>query len=263
MAIDPLAPSRVVPLEGGINFRDLGGYETADGEQVRWRKLFRCGHLADLSAADIRVLEQLGISQVHDFRRQDEQAGTPSQPLAAATINDYDMSLGSLVRFWELLRAGQLSGSRAHELVVDSYHNGAGEVAPHYRRLFQALLDNRDQATLFHCAAGKDRTGLAAALILSALGVSRQQVVEDYLLTRDHFDAEALIVKVEGHLRRAGVSEWERGWLEPYCSVHEDNIEAFFDGISRRYGTLDHYLRTELGLEEAQRQQLREAYLER
>ncbi len=263
MAMHPEVPSRVVPLQGGINFRDLGGYETLDGERVRWRKLFRCGHLADLSAADIRSLQQLGISQVHDFRRLDEQAGTPSQPLQATFINDYDMSLGSLVRFWELLHAGQLTGSRAHQLVVESYHNGPAEVAPHYRRLFQSLLDNREQATLFHCAAGKDRTGLAAALILSALGVSRQQVVEDYLLTRDHFDVDTLIAKVEGHLRHAGVSDWERGWLEPFCSVHEDNIEAFFDGISRRYGSLDHYLSAALGLEEVQRRQLREAYLER
>ena len=257
------APSRVVPLDGGINFRDLGGYETTTGEKVRWRKLFRCGHLADLSEADIRVLQQLGISQVHDFRRLDEQDSNPSQPLQAIFINDYDMTLGSLARFWELLHAGQMSGNRAHELVVDGYRNGIDEVAPHYRRLFQALLDNCERSTLFHCSAGKDRTGLAAALILSALGVSREQVIEDYLLTREHFDVDALIAKVEGHLRRAAVSDWEREWLLPFCSVHEDNIEAFFDGISRLYGSVDNYLGSALGVDEEQRRLLREAYLER
>lgn len=257
-------PSRVVPLEGGVNFRDLGGYQTQDGQQVRWRKLFRCGHLNSLTDNDVEALADLGVSQIHDFRRFEEQTNTPSRSFAPhpiETINDYNMAIGSLEPFWQVLRAGEMSNAQAHKIVVEGYRAGVEEVVPHYRRLFAALLANGEQATVFHCAAGKDRTGLAAALILLALGVSRQQVIDDYLLTREHFDVDSLIEKVEGHLRRAEIKTWQRSWLKPFCTVHPDNILVFLDEVDKRYGGVESYLRDAIGLQEPQLERLRLHYL--
>lgn len=262
MSNDLHQPSRVVPLEGGVNFRDLGGYLTEDQRSVSWRKIFRCGHLGELTEKDLDSLEQLNITHVHDFRREEEQKRTPSQPVRATVYNDYEMHVGSMSKFWEYMSSEKLTAESAHELVVGSYRNCVDDVAPHYTRLFASLLSPETGASVFHCSAGKDRTGIAAALILSALGVDRDTIVDDYLLTLEHFDSERLMNIVEQHLRDADVAHWERSWLVPYCSVHRDNIEAFFEGVESRYSSVDNYLATALGINAEQRQRLQSLYLE-
>lgn len=255
-------PDRVIALHGGINFRDLGGYTSNDGRQVRWKKIFRSGHLANLSSADLDTLESLALTEVHDFRRREEQQRNPSQPVRAQTTADYEMFVGSMSKFWEFLTNGGLNAESAHELVRGSYRDCIDDVAPAYARLFESLIRNADNATLFHCAAGKDRTGMAAALILSALDVDREVIVQDYLLTLEHFDNENLLNIVEQHLRDAQVPHWERSWLVPYVSVHEDNIRFFFDSIERRYGHVQEYLRAALKLDNSQLNDFQAAYLE-
>ncbi|GAA5317840.1 MAG: tyrosine-protein phosphatase [Candidatus Pelagadaptatus aseana] len=255
-------PNRVLPLDGGINFRDLGGYRNRHGKTVKWKKLFRSGHLSNLSDQDIDQLEQLSLTRIHDFRRADEQQRAPSKPVRAEITNDYEMFVGSMSKFWEFLDNGGLNAESAHELVRGSYRDCIDDVAPAYRRLFLSLLDNADNASLFHCAAGKDRTGIAAALILSALEVDRDTIVQDYLLTLEHYDSERLLGVVEEHLRNANVSHWERSWLMPYVSVHQDNIEFFFDATEKQYGSVEDYLSDALDLDQWQLQDLQAAYLE-
>ena len=239
--------SRIVPLDGGINFRDLGGYVSRDGRHVKWGKLFRCGHLAELSDEDLVSLRALGIHRVHDFRREEEQRRMPSREFSAQTTADYQISIGSMSRFWDILLAGKLTALSSHELVVNSYRDCIEEVIPAYTRFMRGILDNDRGGSLFHCAAGKDRTGMAAALILGALDVPRETIVEDYLLTLEHFDSENLLRLVEQHLRDADVEHWQRDWLTPYCSVHRDNIEAFLDALDRNYGSIGNYLQSALG----------------
>ncbi|MAZ89131.1 MAG: hypothetical protein CL693_16000 [Cellvibrionaceae bacterium] len=255
-------PTRVVPLEGGVNFRDLGGYVNERDQQVQWRKIFRCGHLGDLTATDLDALEHLNVTHVHDFRRSEEQERTPSQPIRATVYNDYEMFVGSMSKFWDYMSSDRLTAESAHDLVVGSYRGCVDDVAPHYARLFDSLLSPETGASVFHCSAGKDRTGMAAALILSALDVDRSTVIDDYLLTQQHFDSERLMNIVEQHLRDAKVEHWERSWLVPYCGVHRDNIEAFFDGVESRYGSVDDYLLKALKLDGERRNQLRQLYLE-
>ena len=243
--------TRVVALDGGINFRDLGGYQSRDGRHVKWGRLFRCGHLADLSDGDLSALQLMGVSKVHDFRRREEQARTPSRDIAADTIADYQVSIGSMSRFWDVLSAGKLTALSSHELVVNSYRECCEEIVPAYKRFMRAILDNARSASMFHCAAGKDRTGIAAALILTTLDVPRETIIEDYLLTLDHFDSEKLLLIVEQHLRDADVDHWQRDWLVPYCSVHRDNIESFLKALDQRYGSVENYLHRALGFSPA------------
>ena len=195
------SPSRVLSLDGGINFRDLGGYRSRDGRHVKWGKLFRCGHLANLSDEDLVTLRALGINRVHDFRREEEQHRMPSRHFFAHSSADYQISIGSMSRFWDILLAGKLTALSSHELVVNSYRDCIEEVIPAYTRFMRGILDNDRGGSLFHCAAGKDRTGMAAALILGALDVPRETIVEDYLLTLEHFDSDNLLRLVEQHLR--------------------------------------------------------------
>lgn len=254
-------PTRGIPLEGGINFRDMGGYPTHGPGRVRWRKLFRCGHLAKLTRSDKALLKEMGIAQIHDFRREEEQQGNPTPSLGIEVFGHYQMSMGSLSRFWELIEAGSLTGPKAHDIIVSAYGECCDEVALPYRRFFYHLRQN-SQGSLFHCTAGKDRTGLAAALLLSALDVPREVIVEDYLLTRTYLDTENTLRIVERFLYDSGVEYWERAWLEPYCGVHRDNIEAFFDGVESRYGSVASYLDQALGLDAEGVSQLKDLFLE-
>ena len=103
---------------------------------------------------------------------------------------------------------------------------------------------------------------MAAALILSALGVSRADIIDDYLLTKEHFDHHRLMEIVEQHLIDAKVERWQRSWLIPYCTVHEENILAFFDAIEERYGDVGTYLTDALQLSDEDILALRQAYLQ-
>lgn len=254
--------SRIVSLDGGINFRDIGGYRNRQGRTVKWRKIMRCGHLARLSDSDLDRLEAIGVSKIHDFRRKEEQAQSPSREVRAEFIDDYQISIGDISRFWEFLFGGELTADSSHQLVVNSYRSCIDVVIPAFSRFMRHIVDNSDNASVFHCSAGKDRTGMAAALILSALDVPRQTIVDDYMLTLDHYDSDALIEIVEGHLRDAKVESWDRDWLIPYCSVHQDNIVAFLDAIDERYGDVHTYLTSALGLSAADLDKMHSCYLD-
>lgn len=257
-----LAETRIIPLDGGINFRDIGGYLNRQGRQVKWRKIMRCGHLANLSSADLDALEAIGINQVHDFRRVEEQAQNPSCAVRAQIFDDYQISIGDISRFWEFLFEGELSAESSHQLVVNSYRSCIQTVIPAFSRFMRHIVDNADNASVFHCSAGKDRTGMAAALILAALDVPRETIIEDYMLTLKHYDSSRLIDIVEGHLRDANVEQWDRAWLIPYCSVHRDNIVAFLDAIDAEYGDIKGYLITALGLSEQDIAKMQESFLQ-
>ena len=115
---------------------------------------------------------------------------------------------------------------------------------------------------MFHCAAGKDRTGMAAALILSALDVPRATIIEDYLLTEKYLDSENLMTIIEKHLTDANIEYWERDWLLPYCNVSIENIEAFFNAIDSRFGNVEHYFDRALKFGKTDRESIRELFLE-
>ena len=254
--------SRQVPLEGGINFRDLGGYRNAQGKTVKWRQLMRCGHLAQLTEADLELLGKIGVDKVHDFRRTEEQQQSPSQSVPAMFIDDYQISIGDISRFWEFLKDGKLTDQSSHELVVNSYRKCVETVIPAYSRFMRELVDSKQGAHIFHCSAGKDRTGMAAALILGALDVPRETIIADYLLTLEYYNSDKLMDIIEGHLRDADVENWQRSWLKPYSSVHADNIIAFLDAIDQGYGSLQNYLVNALGLSMRDLQTLQARYLQ-
>jgi len=254
--------SRVVLLDGGVNFRDLGGYQNQDGRRVKWRKILRCGHLANLSEKDLDTLEKIGVSKIHDFRRKEEQQQSPSAAIRAEFIEDYQISIGDISRFWEFLFEGELTAESSHELVVNSYRSCIKVVIPAFSRFMRQIIENTENASVFHCSAGKDRTGMAAALILSALDVPRETIIEDYLLTRKYYDSSKLVDIIEGHLRDAKVKNWEREWLMPYVSVHEDNIAAFLDAIDQHYGSMKNYLISGLNLSEVDLQLMKQQFLD-
>ena len=172
---------RLLPLEGGRNFRDLGGYRSSDGHQVRWGRIYRSGVMSGLTNGDLDYLHQLGVSVICDLRSPQERASEPSPYLktggAKVIAFDYDMnaSLASL--------QGLTTREQAIDAFVKAYVGFIDMLTPHYTDLFAHLVAG-DAPLAMNCSAGKDRTGMGSALVLSVLGVPRESVVADYALTQ-------------------------------------------------------------------------------
>jgi protein-tyrosine phosphatase len=175
----PGAPgNRWVAFEQCTNFRDLGGYPTGDGRQTRWELVFRSGLLHQLSEADLVSFGRLGIRAVFDLRSIGERQAGPSPVKSVHLPLAEDMATYELMGIFTVSDAHQAEHA-VLELYMATLHRRAAILGD----LFRRLSEPANLPAVFHCTAGKDRTGLAAALLLSALGADRETVVEDYALT--------------------------------------------------------------------------------
>ncbi len=247
--------SRVLPLQGGRNFRDLGGYRSADGRSVKWRVLFRSGSMTGLTANDYAYLEKLGIRVVCDLRDNRERIAEPVQWPAAAAPQV--LSSDYLLDQRAMLPAGppvQWTAEAARASLAAQYPRLLAQFNGQYRRMFAELLAGHAPLA-FNCSAGKDRTGIAAALLLTALGVPRATVIEDYLLTNQTLDT--------GSLAKSGaISQLPAPAIKAMLAADPSYIAAAFAVIDAHVDGADGYLRDELGLGAADIAHLRGLYLE-
>lgn len=249
-AITPLEPlaRRVVRLEGASNFRDLGGYLGHHGRRLHWGRLYRSAHLGALTDSDRRRVAQLGITHVLDFRGRAERATTPNRLPGVA---EHSLAIEPTVvqRMDTLVAAGRrLDAAMVGELMRDLYRGLVRQQAARFAELFEHLLA-ADSPLVFHCTAGKDRTGIAAALVLFALGVPRDVVRNDYLLTNELFEpppmphndtppeALAVLWRVQDAFLDAAlqVIDTEHGGIHPYLRHHLGLSEAALDALAARY----------------------------
>lgn len=189
---------RVIQLEGGCNLRDLGGYQAADGRRVRSGMLYRSGVLAYLTDRDRQQLSVLNVQVICDLRRIEEREHEPTLWPEGAEILawDDDESGGKNERSWNQARDGE----QCRDIMLNLYRTMPKWLHLRLRGVFESLAGGR-VPLLFHCAAGKDRTGLTAALILHMIGVPRETIVQDYLLTNEAVDLE----QFTSRYRRAGL----------------------------------------------------------
>lgn len=243
---------RLVPLTGAMNFRDVGGYETEDGRFVRWGKIYRSAALSGLTPDDLAKIEALDIDYVYDLRSVGERRDEPTRwPETGATLvsHDYELDISAfMTAFAEGPSAEKVRAAMTafYPAVVDSHKI-------QFRAVFTELLEGDDGAILYHCSAGKDRTGVQTALILSALGVPREVVIEDFLLSNQHH-------KMSGD--SGPMAGMPPEVLEVLGGVERPYLEAFFAEIDRRYGGVEGYLAAELGVGAADIQRLRALYTE-
>lgn len=171
---------RLLPLEGAFNLRDMGGYAAAGGRRVRWRTLFRADGLHRLTEADRDLVRGLGLHTVIDLRTDSEVAnGRFPDDLVAMW---HHLSVVDVLWDPEHAPAGQEAFAA---FLYERYREMLASGGPHFGEAIRRLAARGAVPALFHCAAGKDRTGLLAALVLSGLGVSDDDVVADYALSRD------------------------------------------------------------------------------
>jgi protein-tyrosine phosphatase len=240
--------ARILALEGAHNFRDLGGYRTAQGRTVRRGRVFRSGSITDLTAAEEEYLARLGIRVVCDFRSTGERRGRsiswPSSAPVEFWWRDYRTSFGNLV---EMLSHPTASPEDTRNLMIANYRELPYEQADSYRELFSRIARN-ELPILFHCAVGKDRTGIAAALLLTALDVPRQTVLEDYLVTERFFEQARRMVLSDPTTRHFTVVD--EGIWEPLLRADQAYLEAMFETVEQRHGSTAAYLREVLQVDD-------------
>lgn len=258
-----IVAQRNVSLEGSVNFRDLGGYRTENGRRVRWGRLFRSGHMSGLSMQALESLAALNLSTVCDFRLIEERAKENAALPAGVRIESVEIPPGvkDPQYFHRIFRE-----TNDPQDVVDAVHevvrSMVDESAPRYRRLFEVLLESHEQNVLINCSAGKERTGVAAALILTALGVPRETIYYDFMLSRDYFPAEREIPRVLAKYEVGASGELARNLVMPLLETRESYLAAAFDLIDERYGDGLQFLSAQYGIGTAELERLRAEFTE-
>ena len=245
---------RHLALEGAPNFRDLGGYATADGHTVKWGTFYRSDNLAHLTDADLEKVSALGLKLVCDFRSEPEKADESDRlpavnppAVAAFPIGAESFMVKDLRK---RISSGDLDGLDLRAMMIEGNRQFATRFAPNYAAMFERITQPENLPALVHCTAGKDRAGFASAMILSVLGVPRETVMEDYLLT-NHYTAAA----TEKRLRMIKVFSLFRAdtdALRPLFRVEPAYLDAAFEAIEKEYGDFDTYRRNALGLDDAE-----------
>lgn len=258
---------RLLPLQGGRNFRDLGGYRSADGRQVRWGRLYRSGVMSGLTEADMGYLSALGVKVICDLRSNQERTHEPSPfikaggPVVAAT--DYDMISSSAL--------SGLAQVTTREAAIDAfaaaYVQFTEVLTPQYTDMF-ARLKRGDAPLAFNCSAGKDRTGVAAALILSVLDVPRETILADYGLTQV-YTPPSMYMKQASQAKSAGFSQAQ---AEAFMRMPREVVEVMLGSdpavlrkalatIDAKYGGPVALVKARFGVSDADVVALRRAYL--
>jgi len=255
---------RKLPFTGAHNFRDLGGYKTEDGRALKWGKIYRSDDLHLLTDEDLKYLSRLNIKSVVDFRSDEERESEPdrlnpgmTQVLLPIKFQPEELDDETLKNLMKNLTFGTLDSSnllRDFNIVI------VKDFATEYKKFFRHVIENNAEPIVFHCTAGKDRAGFASAMILTVLGVPREKVIEDYLLTntyvKDHVDSEMLEIELKTFFRA------DTDNLRKINLVEERYIQAAFDTIDSEWGGMDNYISGALGLSEEDILKLKDFYLE-
>jgi len=256
-----LVGERRLGMQGTPNFRDFGGYTTADGRTVRWGSLYRSGHLAALSDPDVELLATLELDLVCDFRRLEEQESDPSRlpGKRPPRIASLPIVPGSNSRFFEEAEGHPGDRQAMFDFMLQINRDFASAQRATYAAMFREILAHDDARFLVHCAAGKDRTGFAAAIILLALGVPRAAVMRDYMLTARYFTPDR---EVERLKQKYAMHHMDSDAVLPMLEVHEAYLEGALAVIDEEFPSVEHYLEEALGVGPAERDELRRRYLE-
>ena len=243
---------RHYPFEGCFNFRDIGGYLNQDGKRVKKGLYFRTGRQDRMTENDLAQLSDLKILTQIDLRKPDEvldQGKGPLESLGANYINIAVIPEGGSDQLSKLVGDTGISGKR---------YLGYLEFGPtSWLRLFGILANEENLPVVLHCTAGKDRTGVSTAFLLSVLGVSRAVIEADYLLTNLDTERQADFIE-----RTVGYPEgYDRESMISAAGVPKDAMKDFLDGVESKWGSVIEYL-TKIGVTQAQMDSVRNNFLE-
>ena len=247
-------PDRLIDLDGTFNMRDLGGYETTDGRSVKWGKLFRSDDLYSLTEEDQNQMEDLGINLIIDYRNLDERTERPSKkikasktyvlepkdPVAAIASEEINSSENTVKKLLLEEAEGRLNNN--DDLLMESMLRYVNDEHSQniYSRMLRLTGSNLDNGTLQHCHGGKDRTGYGSALLLLLLGVDKEEVVRDYLLTAEYNKERNAkrIAEYESYTSNQNVLRY----LKNVIGIKEKTIRTAMAEMTKKSGSPINYL---------------------
>ena len=260
---------RVITMDGLTNFRDLGGYLTADGKRTKWGKLLRSAAHDSISDRDAALLQKMGVKTVLDYRTTPEVADHADREIEGVVYkrlspmenpnatNTLDVNQSRNMKSAEDVIA-MMSGIN-QMLAGDAYCNSV------YREMMNIVMDTAQVPFVQHCTSGKDRVGAGSATILLALGVPRETILADYLLSNENqLSASKLGTGAASAASQAGM-EITPEMLQMFAlltKVHKEYLEAFFATIDAKFGGTEGYLKQGLGLTDEDLARVKELYLE-
>lgn len=235
---------RFIQMDGGRNFRDVGGYRTADGHTVKRGVMYRSGSLGSLTPQGRKTLSGLHIASIVDLRSTDERSHD-SNDLAAEFgqgywTREYGMSHGDMGKVFSSSGAPTAESMKA--MMSHVYRTLPKEQAPSYREMFARLAAAKEPLVV-NCTAGKDRTGIATALVLTALGVPYETVKQDFLLSNNAPGMNTLTSALPGPLAKLPPEV-----LKPLTGVEPEYLDTAFAQIKQDYGSVENYLQKELAV---------------
>ena len=250
---------RKLSMDGSYNTRELGGYKTTDGKSVKFGVLFRSDKLSDISLEDQKYLKNLGIQRIVDFRSKAEKTEDPDKIPDGMTYIEMPIEVDGAMRTKiEAILKGEINRN-----VKDFLIEANEEFIKNYSHIYSKFLKDlakEQKPTMFHCTAGKDRAGFAAAITLIAIGVSKEDAINDYMKTNEYTAEriDEMISKIE----LMSLYQTDGELLRTLLGVEREYLEAAFKAAENEYGSIENYIRSGLNISEKEIQQLRSFLLE-
>jgi len=243
-----IASERLIPMENTSNFRDLGGIPTEDGRVLKWGKIFRSGKLSKLSKRDLDYFNTLGINTVVDFRDdvevEKDKTLTPNNrevKIIRTPIGDRSGNMQSQLR--KQIKSANQDDFDSEKFVADVMRQFIDSFAYQYQPFLEIVAETKNTPILFHCTAGKDRTGLGTALILGMLGVEREVIFNDFMMSNYYRNKD-----INKTLRKTSLVAKQR-ITQPLVEVKKSYIISAFEAIDDKYGSLEYFFEKEYGFD--------------
>ncbi|MBW2939165.1 tyrosine-protein phosphatase [Zhongshania aquimaris] len=255
---------RKLDFDGMYNFRDLGGYRTTDNRQLKWGQVYRADKLSSLTSEDQQFIVRLGIRQVSDFRSEEERIESPHKLPASTGITVKELPItvdaAQIEHITARLQEENVTADDMAHFLIEANREMVERFTPTYREWLQNLLDESSYPQVFHCTAGKDRTGLGAALLMSILGVPYDTILEDYLSTNT-FTAER-VEHIVHYVHEKTMHQVNQDVIRTLFTVQEQYLGEAFKAITEEYGDVDNYIETALGFGQTERLAIQALLLE-
>lgn len=277
LSVSALA-QQFLPVKSIVNARDLGGYTVNDGRVVRDGVLIRAAHLADASDKDVQYLSNIPVSKVIDFRKTEEKRGKEDVRIpgseyivlpidasgnASAGASEKEMKKYTRGKKFDVkkiivyLAFNDKAQAVAREMYPTLFFNP--DCQKQFAKFFRHVIAAESGAVIYHCTQGKDRTGVASALLLAALGANRETIVADFDATNRVYEAD--VKKYTRRVKFFGGKEEEIGVVKAFLGCNTENFVKALDRIDAEYGSIDAYLENVIGLTPEDRELLKERYL--